>query len=70
MDAAGQDRVLDIENADQLVEWLRRTDRLDRREGVRIEILTGGVSNRVVRVLRPSGDDWVLKQALPKLRVQ
>jgi aminoglycoside phosphotransferase (APT) family kinase protein len=32
-------------------------------------VLTGGVSNRVVLVERPSGDAWVVKQALAKLRV-
>ena len=31
--------------------------------------LRGGVSNRTVRVERPSGPAWVLKQALEKLRV-
>jgi aminoglycoside phosphotransferase (APT) family kinase protein len=34
-----------------------------------IEILKGGVSNRVVRVAKPNGEAWVVKQALPKLRV-
>jgi aminoglycoside phosphotransferase (APT) family kinase protein len=38
-------------------------------EELRMEILKGGVSNRVVRVLRPTGEAWVVKQALLKLRV-
>jgi 5-methylthioribose kinase len=38
-------------------------------EELSTEILKGGVSNRVVRVLRPTGEAWVIKQALIKLRV-
>jgi 5-methylthioribose kinase len=34
------------------------------------EILTGGVSGRTVRVSLSGGQEWVLKQALPKLRVE
>jgi len=32
-------------------------------------VLHGGVSNRTVRVRLPSGEEWVVKQALAKLRV-
>ena len=33
-------------------------------------VLAGGVSNRTVLVERESGEAWVVKQALAKLRVQ
>ncbi len=38
-------------------------------EGGKTEVLAGGVSNRTVLVERPTGASWVVKQALPKLRV-
>lgn len=34
-----------------------------------IQLLSGGVSNRAVIIEWPNGASWVLKQALPKLRV-
>ncbi len=64
------DRDLDIEEPDALVAYLRRTDRIERDEVPRLETLAGGVSNRTVLLARPSGETWVLKQALAKLRVQ
>jgi 5-methylthioribose kinase len=36
---------------------------------LQLRVLKGGVSNRVVRVAKPTGEVWVVKQALPKLRV-
>jgi 5-methylthioribose kinase len=60
---------LDIEQPDQLVAYLRETGRVARDEVVHPRVLTGGVSNKTVLVERPSGEAWVLKQALPKLRV-
>jgi len=48
---------------------LRRTGRIAPDEHPRIDILRGGVSNRTVWVGRKSGEQWVLKQALAKLRV-
>jgi 5-methylthioribose kinase len=33
-------------------------------------VLRGGVSNKTVLIERPNGESWVLKQALPQLRVQ
>ncbi len=61
---------LDIEDPRGLVTWLRETGRLDQHEPVGVERLAGGVSNRVVRLTRSSsGEQWVLKQALAKLRV-
>jgi 5-methylthioribose kinase len=60
---------LDIEQPDQLVAYLRETARITRDEAVRTRVLAGGVSNKTVLVERPMGEAWVLKQALPKLRV-
>jgi 5-methylthioribose kinase len=60
---------LDIEDAPALLAYLRRTGRIAPGEQPRIAILRGGVSNRTVRVERESGEAWVLKQALAKLRV-
>ena len=60
---------LDIEDAPALLAYLRRTSRIAPAEQPRIAILQGGVSNRTVRVERASGEAWVLKQALAKLRV-
>ncbi|HEY7116124.1 MAG TPA: phosphotransferase [Tepidisphaeraceae bacterium] len=60
---------LDIENPDQLLAYLRATARIAPDEHPRIQVLAGGVSNRTVLVERPSGEAWVLKQALAKLRV-
>jgi 5-methylthioribose kinase len=61
--------VLDIEQPAELVEWLRRSGRIGAEEAPEVQLLRGGVSNRTVRVARPDGEAWVLKQALPKLRV-
>jgi 5-methylthioribose kinase len=35
-----------------------------------VKVLAGGISNRTVSVRRSSGDAWVVKQALSKLRVK
>ena len=62
--------LLDIERPGALVEYLRRTGRIGEGEEPRVRVLTGGVSNRTVLVEWPgTGEGWVLKQALPKLRV-
>src|ERR1017187_4709763 len=60
---------MDIEQAYSLVPYLRQTGRIGEREWPELRVLSGGVSNRAVWVRRPSGEEWVLKQALPKLRV-
>jgi aminoglycoside phosphotransferase (APT) family kinase protein len=60
---------LDIEQSDQLVTYLREAGRIAPNEPVGTRVLAGGVSNKTVLVERPSGEAWVLKQALPKLRV-
>lgn len=54
---------LDIEQPRELLAYLRAAGRL--REDAPVTVLAGGVSNRTVKV-----GPWVLKQALPKLRVQ
>ncbi len=61
---------IDIEQHDQLIAYLRDTGRIARDETPACRTLTGGVSNRTVRVERASGEAWVLKQALGKLRVK
>jgi len=61
--------MLDIEQPDDLIAYLRRTGHIAADETPRIEVLQGGVSNRTVLVGRESGESWVLKQALEKLRV-
>ena len=60
---------LNIEETGPLVEHLRAGGRIGAGENPEVRILRGGVSNRTVLVRRPSGEAWVLKQALPKLRV-
>ncbi len=60
---------VDIEHPGELLAYLRRAGRIDSGETPEIRILAGGVSNRTVRVRRASGEAWVLKQALEKLRV-
>ena len=60
---------LDIERPDQLLRYLRDAEHIAPDETPNVETLAGGVSNRTVRVTRPSGEAWVMKQALAKLRV-
>ena len=61
---------MDIENAIELTEYLRSTDRIGANERISAHVLCGGVSNRTVLVQRFDGTQWVIKQALEKLRVQ
>jgi 5-methylthioribose kinase len=60
---------LDIERPGHLVAYLQATGRIDRDERPEVTVLAGGVSNRTVLVERPNDAAWVVKQALPKLRV-
>ena len=61
---------LDIEQPEALLAYLRERGRIHADERPRVRPLTGGVSSRVVLVERdPPAESWVLKQALPKLRV-
>jgi aminoglycoside phosphotransferase (APT) family kinase protein len=61
---------LDIEDHGQLIAYLRQSGRVAADERPLMRTLSGGVSNRTVLVHRQEGEHWVLKQALPKLRVQ
>ncbi|HEY8447447.1 MAG TPA: phosphotransferase [Thermomicrobiales bacterium] len=61
---------LDIEQPAALIDYLRASGRIGADEEPKVTVLTGGVSNRTVLVERPNGEAWVIKQALPKLRVQ
>src|SRR3712207_654392 len=60
---------LDIEQPGVLLSYLRGTGRIGEEEEPVVHVLAGGVSNRTVLVERPTGEAWVLKQALEKLRV-
>jgi 5-methylthioribose kinase len=61
---------LDIEQPGALVGYLKETGRVSEGEEPVVRVLAGGVSNRTVLVERPeTGEAWVVKQALPKLRV-
>ncbi|MBV8098038.1 MAG: phosphotransferase [Verrucomicrobia bacterium] len=62
--------VVDIENAADLLRYLRESKRIGKSEALTFRTLRGGVSNKTVLLQRPDGSRWVLKQALPKLRVQ
>jgi 5-methylthioribose kinase len=61
--------IIDIEDPRALLAYLRQAGRIGWDEQPRISNLQGGVSNRTVMIERSSGEAWVLKQALPKLRV-
>src|SRR5216117_1854606 len=61
---------LDIEDPPALLAYLRDTGRIEPGEQPAVRTLAGGVSNKTVLVERPNGEAWVLKQALPKLRVK
>ena len=60
---------LNIEEPAALLAYLRARDRIESEEEPVMRALHGGVSNRTVLVERASGEAWVLKQALAKLRV-
>jgi 5-methylthioribose kinase len=61
---------LDIEQPGALVDYLRQEELIASDESPKVTVLAGGVSNRTVLVERPSGEAWVVKQALAKLRVK
>ena len=61
---------LDIEEPLALVNYLREHGCIAPDETPDCTTLGGGVSNRVVLVRRGSGESWVIKQALNKLRVK
>lgn len=61
---------LNIEQPEELLRHLREHGHVGADELPVITMLRGGVSNRTVLVERACGESFVLKQALPKLRVQ
>ncbi len=61
---------MDIEQPHELLEYLRQHGHTTPTESVEVECLAGGVSNRTVLVRHENKPDWVVKQALPKLRVE
>jgi len=65
-----QPRKLDIEDPAMLLTYLRDTDKIASTETPTFITLDGGVSNRTIWVKREQGKDWILKQALEKLRVK
>lgn len=62
--------IVDIENPEDLLRYLRGTRRIGQKETPAFRTLRGGVSNKTVLLQREDGSRWVLKQALPKLRVK
>ncbi|MBX2820437.1 MAG: aminoglycoside phosphotransferase family protein [Rhodothermaceae bacterium] len=60
---------MDIENTEHLLDYLEKQQGIPGEDVTGIQVLAGGVSNRTVLVQRKEGPDWVLKQALEKLRV-
>ena len=63
------DQALDIEDFPALLQYLREANRIAADETPTFTRLAGGVSNRAILVERQNGQSWVLKQALPRLRV-
>lgn len=64
------DDSLDIEDSAALIAYLRQDGRIRADETPAVRNLAGGVSNRTVLIQRRSGEAWVLKQALDRLRVR
>jgi 5-methylthioribose kinase len=60
---------LDIEDFSALRQYLTERKYVQRGEQVEMQKLTGGISNRTIKVSWGNGESWILKQALPKLRV-
>ena len=61
--------LLNVEQHDALLRYLRDAGHIARDETPRFETLRGGVSSRTVVVERDHGSAWVIKQSLAKLRV-
>lgn len=62
-------KLFDAEDFDTLRKYLLETGRIAAATQVAFRVLSGGVSNRVVLIEFSTGEKWVLKQALEKLRV-
>lgn len=63
------DESLNIEDFAALLQYLRESHRIEAGETPTFTRLSGGVSNRAILVERQNGSAWVIKQALPRLRV-
>lgn len=61
---------IDIEQPRELIAYLRQQGHIAADEAIDAQVLAGGVSNRTVLVTRPNQTQWVMKQALAKLRVK
>jgi 5-methylthioribose kinase len=61
--------MIDIEDFSQLIAYLRDNGRIGTTEVPGIRKLGGGVSNKTLLLTHSGGGSWVIKQALPKLRV-
>ena len=61
--------MIDIEKQEELLAYLRQQKHVRLDETPVMTGLAGGVSNRTMLVRRATGETWVLKQALEKLRV-
>ncbi|MCO5236500.1 MAG: aminoglycoside phosphotransferase family protein [Chitinophagaceae bacterium] len=61
---------VDIENQSSLVSYLHSLSTIGREEDCTVDLLSGGVSNKTVLLTRSNGEQWVIKQALDKLRVK
>jgi len=62
--------IVDIEDPRDLLRYLQSSGRIRPAETPAFHTLHGGVSNKTVLIERQDGSRWVLKQALPKLRVR
>src|SRR5258707_2960449 len=60
--------IIDIESSDQLLGYLRATERIGSQEKPVVRTLKGGVSNKTVWLRREQSAAWVGEQALAKLR--
>jgi len=61
---------INIEDPAALLRYLRAQRLIGGDKSPELRVLAGGVSNRTVLVQRQNAEDWVVKQALAKLRVQ
>ncbi len=61
---------MNIENQSELVEYLENSQGIRPGEIQKTINLRGGVSNKTIQIFFKDGSSWVMKQALPKLRVK
>jgi 5-methylthioribose kinase len=62
--------MMDIEQPNELFNYLRVNKHIAFTETPQFSILAGGVSNRTVLIERRNGETWVIKQALTHLRTR